>query len=74
MRGRSLLWAGPGVLLLGGRAAEPSAIVAEEDEGLDVAAVEDRLVAVPATAGDPLAASELGEAAPAPSEASRRRR
>ena len=60
MRGRSLLWAGPGVMLLGGRgprteplAAEPNAGAAGGAAGadpveLEISAAEDRIVPLPA--------------------------
>ena len=56
MRGRSLLWAGPGVMLLDGRgpraaplAAEPGAAAAgAEPPELEIAAEDDRLAPVPA--------------------------
>ena len=65
MRGRSLLWAGPGVMLLDGRgpgaeplAAEPSAdaVIADPAE-LAIAAAEDLLLPlpVPGQAGAPAA-------------------
>ena len=74
MRGRSLLWAGPGVLLLGGRAAEPPPLAVEEDEAPDVVALGERLVPMPAAAGEPRATSGVPVTVAAPPGTSRRRR
>jgi hypothetical protein len=69
MRGRSLLWAGPGVMLLGGRgpgaeplAAEPSARAASvEPAELAITKAEDLLVPLPARG--PAAGPAAGDAA-----------
>ena len=74
MRGRSLLWAGPGVLLLGGRSAEPPPLAAEEDEARDAVAVGEPLAAMPAAGGDPRAPSGVAVTVAAPPGTSRRRR
>ena len=69
MRGRSLLWAGPGVMLLGGRgpgaeplAAEPNAGAASADPAeLAITAAEDLLV--PLQAPGPAAGPAARDAA-----------